>query len=397
MVATYKQNAADLRKVKVQKRRSVIPKKYETFRVHDHTPFVDRKTARRSSVPSLPWIHYRNGEHQDINLEDAAAYLREVHPSSAHLDSSRTSPSQSSLALVPHSVSAPDDTARNKEPLLQLGDLPAMTTELRRHKASSTSSMQLATQSNIHCSAHISANELNRIVKHIVKGIAARENLVRQLQQLFLEAHGTKRSVAAVPRLYRSAVEVIDLLRRATIELVEKITWWRQGHQDDFKVFLWNGVNYLSKISSDLDFVDNDHGFVSSYGISLTHNPLAIFPVQNERSVEDILLNGRRTNPNPFAGRLTLGMLGRQVSRVRARAVQQILRDEEKYFGQFVRTTAELEQLPRASMSRNRLVKKAIQETRIVPKKLQDDLASGRQQQHAEEEQRKRLLAQVCH
>ena len=156
-------------------------------------------------------------------------------------------------------------------------------------------------------------------------------------------------------------------------------------------------MNYLSKISSDLDFVDNDHGFVSSYGISLTHNPLAIFPVQNERSVEDILLNGRRTNPNPFAGRLTLGMLGRQVSRVRARAVQQILRDEEKYFGQFVRTTAELEQLPRASMSRNRLVKKAIQETRIVPKKLQDDLASGRQQQHAEEEQRKRLLAQVCH
>jgi hypothetical protein len=31
-------------------------------------------------------------------------------------------------------------------------------------------------------------------------------------------------------------------------QVIEKITWWRRAHRDEVKIFLWNGVNYLSKV-----------------------------------------------------------------------------------------------------------------------------------------------------
>ena len=71
-------------------------------------------------------------------------------------------------------------------------------------------------------------------------------------------------------RYFESAVELVDLLRRNTVEVVEKVAWWRTAQgpppgaidggggaaaaaaaADDAppRVFLWNGVNYLSKVS----------------------------------------------------------------------------------------------------------------------------------------------------
>ena len=54
--------------------------------------------------------------------------------------------------------------------------------------------------------------------------------------------------MADAPQYFRSAVELLDLLRRNTVEIIEKLTWWRRAHQDEAKIFLWNGVNYLSKV-----------------------------------------------------------------------------------------------------------------------------------------------------
>ena len=48
-------------------------------------------------------------------------------------------------------------------------------------------------------------------------------------------------------------VDMMDLLRQATVETVEAIEKWRQKSE---RAFVWNGMNYLLKIPSDLDFLD---------------------------------------------------------------------------------------------------------------------------------------------
>lgn len=48
-------------------------------------------------------------------------------------------------------------------------------------------------------------------------------------------------------------VDMMDLLRQATVETVEAIEKWRQKSD---RAFVWNGMNYLLKIPSDLDFLE---------------------------------------------------------------------------------------------------------------------------------------------
>lgn len=98
---------------------------------------------------------------------------------------------------------------------------------------------------------------------------------------------------------------------------------------------------------------------------------------------------------NDCASKATLGALGRQVSRSRAEAAHALLLEEEARLGQFVRTTAELERLPPDSLSRRKLVARALRETRIVPRHLQDALTAVRQAQHDEAEQRRKMRQEV--
>ena len=92
----------------------------------------------------------------------------------------------------------------------------------------------------------------------------------------------------------------------------------------------------------------------------------------------------------------TLGALGRQVSRSRAEAAHALLLAEEARLGQFVRTTSELEHLSPDSLSRRKLVGRALRETRIVPRHLQDALTAVRQAQHDEAEQKRKMREEVC-
>ena len=49
--------------------------------------------------------------------------------------------------------------------------------------------------------------------------------------------------------------DLLDLLRIAGVETVEAIARWRTA-QARQAPFVWNGINYLLKMPSDLDFVD---------------------------------------------------------------------------------------------------------------------------------------------
>lgn len=49
---------------------------------------------------------------------------------------------------------------------------------------------------------------------------------------------------------------LLDLVRSATVDVVEAIEHWRKQEQQP-KPFTWGGMNYLLKIPIDLDFLDS--------------------------------------------------------------------------------------------------------------------------------------------
>ncbi|TMW59456.1 hypothetical protein Poli38472_004525 [Pythium oligandrum] len=117
----------------------------------------------------------------------------------------------------------------------------------------------------------------------ILKCILVREGYLQRLT--------TASSAGKVSGSHLSAtIDVLDLLRIATIEVVEAIVAWRVKKQRQLKattnapvdpatlVFQWNSLNYLLKIGSDLDFLEKHLGLVQWLGFTLTRNPF-ILPV----------------------------------------------------------------------------------------------------------------------
>ena len=78
----------------------------------------------------------------------------------------------------------------------------------------------------------------------MLKCILLREGYLQKLRGKL--QIGTKSQAARV-------VDMMDLLRQATVETVEAIEKWRQKSE---RAFVWNGMNYLLKIPSDLDFLE---------------------------------------------------------------------------------------------------------------------------------------------
>lgn len=80
-------------------------------------------------------------------------------------------------------------------------------------------------------------------------------------------------------------VDLLDLLRVATLECVEAIAAWRKKSQreqrakastNDVAPYLWNGVNYILKIPSDLEFLGKHSALVQWLGFSLERNPFVL-------------------------------------------------------------------------------------------------------------------------
>lgn len=70
-------------------------------------------------------------------------------------------------------------------------------------------------------------------------------------------------------------IDLLDLLRIATLEAVETIAAWRKKKrtQDAYK---WNNLNYLLKIPSDLDFLQKHTGLIQWLGFTLERNPFIL-------------------------------------------------------------------------------------------------------------------------
>lgn len=89
----------------------------------------------------------------------------------------------------------------------------------------------------------------------VLKALIVREEYIKQLRKVV----GNPRSNAKRERYYNlsALIRLFDLLRSATINVVEEIQLWRKP-QEVRQAFQWKGTDYLTKITTDTDFLD-DH------------------------------------------------------------------------------------------------------------------------------------------
>jgi hypothetical protein len=127
-----------------------------------------------------------------------------------------------------------------------------------------------------------------------LKCILQREKYISHLREaaedpaviLFTSRQSRKRGSSSAhgdeskgPDPLRVLGHLLECIRSTTIETVDAIVAWRKAVRPSDSVgcppapFLWNGLNYLLKIPSDLDFLDHVDGLEGALGVNLIRNP----------------------------------------------------------------------------------------------------------------------------
>ncbi|KAL3674793.1 hypothetical protein V7S43_000721 [Phytophthora oleae] len=114
---------------------------------------------------------------------------------------------------------------------------------------------------------------------NIVRKIVEREGCLEALQQLLGAAKRPQQprisGISKAPMVFQS---VIDQIRSVSVQIVEDIDRWQQEQSAKAQAtnFKWRGVNYLLKMTSDLDFLQSFRGvdlLESLQVLRLTQNP----------------------------------------------------------------------------------------------------------------------------
>ena len=101
---------------------------------------------------------------------------------------------------------------------------------------------------------------------NVLKAVLLREGYLRRLVELGKEATHT---------LSPGLGDLLDIIRISSVEVVEAIAEWRKGLAKPVP-FMWNGINYLVKMPSDLDFLNHVKPLTSWLGFPMERNPFVI-------------------------------------------------------------------------------------------------------------------------
>ena len=135
----------------------------------------------------------------------------------------------------------------------------------------------------------------------VLKAILNREGYINRLT----------RSSRSVNKKFKPEVaDILDLVRAASLDVIEAIVRWREAKQDHDAAFMWNQVNYLLKMPSDLDFLSKYLAIERHVGFGLTRNPFVV-PSPLEDGVilyKDLILNpGGISGGGPQDGFMIVG------------------------------------------------------------------------------------------
>eukprot|EP01032_Pedospumella_encystans_P016914 gene16914-19277_t len=96
--------------------------------------------------------------------------------------------------------------------------------------------------------------------------------------------------------------DVLDFVRATTLDVIDMIVRWREVKGDHDAAFMWNGINYVLKMPSDLDYLAEYLAIKRWVGFSLIRNPFCV-PYPLEEGQE--LLNEASINPQHIEKGLT--------------------------------------------------------------------------------------------
>ena len=110
----------------------------------------------------------------------------------------------------------------------------------------------------------------------VLKAILNREGYLEKLR---------KSAQTVGKKMKPEVIDVMDYVRTATLDVIDAILKWRQVKRDHDAAFKWNGINYLLKMSSDLDYLMGYLAIKKWIGFELIRNPFMI-PYPLEKGVE---------------------------------------------------------------------------------------------------------------
>jgi hypothetical protein len=112
----------------------------------------------------------------------------------------------------------------------------------------------------------------------VLKAILSRENYLSRLHD----------AVRTIGKKFKPEVaDILDFVRTSSLEVIQAIQNWRAVKGDPDATFVWNGLNYLLKMPSDLDYLADYLAIQKWMGFPLTRNPFCV-PYAMEASVDEV-------------------------------------------------------------------------------------------------------------
>ena len=143
---------------------------------------------------------------------------------------------------------------------------------------------------------------------HFARGQRSRRAAELDVLKAILNREGylnrVAKSARTVHKKFKPEVaDILDLIRAASIDVCEAIIRWREVKQDHDAAFMWNNVNYLLKMPSDLDFLTQYLAIESYLGFGLHRNPFVVpSPLEMGAALyADLILNPQAIQKNSGA------------------------------------------------------------------------------------------------
>ncbi|GBG24830.1 Hypothetical Protein FCC1311_010482 [Hondaea fermentalgiana] len=149
----------------------------------------------------------------------------------------------------------------------------------------------------------------------VLKCIVLRENYIERIRGL---------SGAALAEKQHEFVDLADLLRSVTVDVIDNIAKWKRGAPAGSQ-FVWNGTNYLLRIPSDLDFLQKSNTITAWLGASARHD-----------KNQDGLASADGMSPSPT---FAITAPREKVDMIRVLEAERIILQEEEMHGVFTRNS----------------------------------------------------------
>lgn len=141
--------------------------------------------------------------------------------------------------------------------------------------------------------------------------------------------NGQKDRKRRSPQLFALLTELLAVLRRITVEIVEAVERWRRG--DKARPFIWGSSNYLLKAACDTEFLSRLSGLEQHLGVVVSRNPLFSHTCLDGRSaVVDRLSIRSRSGAFPLSDSGSLGVSEERIAAAATVLFREIRRERRR-------------------------------------------------------------------